>query len=126
MQERNRRNASTRSVSSWRGVKILGKVQKIQPPANIIILIASAGSISPQGTCIAAPPNSVTAPKLGNFDLGYAWYAVSLGSTYKEPSIITGLSFEMSALEYAMNDTIKSLNESLYKACVSVKKLRQA
>ncbi|KAL1482726.1 hypothetical protein MTO96_033596 [Rhipicephalus appendiculatus] len=93
--------------------------------ANIIILIASAGSIGTQGACIAAPPNSVTAPKLRNFELGHAWYAVSMASTYEKPSIITGLSFEMSALQYVMNDTIKSLNKSLYKPCVSVKRLRQ-
>ncbi|XP_037525335.1 uncharacterized protein LOC119402274 [Rhipicephalus sanguineus] len=58
-------------------------------------------------------------------DLEQAWYTVSLGSTYTNPSIITGLSLEMSALEYVMQNTRKFLNESLFEPCVSVKRVRQ-
>ncbi|XP_075726811.1 uncharacterized protein LOC142768686 isoform X1 [Rhipicephalus microplus] len=94
--------------------------------ANIVILIASAGWISPQGACVAAPPNPVKSSDQHYFDLGHAWYAVSQGSTYKKPSTITGISFEMSALQYVMNNTRRSLNVSLYKPCVSVMRQRQA
>ncbi|XP_075728481.1 uncharacterized protein LOC142769271 isoform X2 [Rhipicephalus microplus] len=94
--------------------------------ANIVILIASAGWISPQGACVAAPPNPVKSFNQQYFDLEHAWYAVSQGSTYRKPSTITGISFEMSALQYVMNNTIRSLNVSLYKPCVSVMRQRRA
>ncbi|XP_075728469.1 uncharacterized protein LOC142769264 [Rhipicephalus microplus] len=94
--------------------------------ADIVILMGSQGWVGPQGACIAAPPNAITSPELRYFDLGYYWYAVSLGSTFLKPLIITGLSFEMSALQYVMKNKIKSLNESLYKPCLSVKRQRQA
>ncbi|KAL3196140.1 hypothetical protein MRX96_045319 [Rhipicephalus microplus] len=94
--------------------------------ANIVVLISSAGWISPQGACIAAPPNPVSTANQRYFDLGYAWYAVSQGNTYKIPSTITGLSFEMSALQYVMKDHVISLPRSLYQPCVSMKRQREA
>ncbi|KAL1475025.1 hypothetical protein MTO96_037590, partial [Rhipicephalus appendiculatus] len=94
--------------------------------ADIVVFIASTGRIGPQGACIAAPPNTFQSPGRRYFDLGHAWFTVTRGSTYRNPSIITGLSFEMSPLQYVMKDTIKSLKESLFKPCVSVKRERQA
>ncbi|KAL1446758.1 hypothetical protein MTO96_044486 [Rhipicephalus appendiculatus] len=46
--------------------------------ANIFILIASAGSTGRQGTCIAAPPNSVTTPKGRHFDLDDVRYDMTV------------------------------------------------
>ncbi|KAL1483167.1 hypothetical protein MTO96_033383 [Rhipicephalus appendiculatus] len=94
--------------------------------ADIVVFITSTGRIDPQAACIAAPPNTFLSPGRRYFDLGHAWFTVTQRSTYSNPSVITGLSFEMSPLQYVMKDTIKSLNESLFKPCVSVKRERQA
>ncbi|XP_075726392.1 uncharacterized protein LOC119163904 [Rhipicephalus microplus] len=93
--------------------------------ANIVVLITSVGWIGPQGTCVAAPPNPVITPNQRFFSLEYAWFVVKKGSTYNKPLIITGLSFEMSVLQYVMKNRMKSLNKSLYEPCVSVKRQRQ-
>ncbi|KAH8030683.1 hypothetical protein HPB51_011332 [Rhipicephalus microplus] len=50
------------------------------------------------------------------------WFAVSARTTFLNPSIITGLSFELSALKYVMEKIPASLNDSVFQPCLSVKK----
>ncbi|KAL3212251.1 hypothetical protein MRX96_036048, partial [Rhipicephalus microplus] len=47
---------------------------------------------------------------------------VSARTTFLNPSIITGLSFELSALKYVMEKIPASLNDSVFQPCLSVKK----
>ncbi|KAH7939553.1 hypothetical protein HPB52_013673 [Rhipicephalus sanguineus] len=53
---------------------------------------------------------------------GSHWFAVSAKTKFSNPSIITGLSFELSALKYVMVDDPTSLHESVFLPCLSVKK----
>ncbi|KAL1476052.1 hypothetical protein MTO96_018780, partial [Rhipicephalus appendiculatus] len=42
-----------------------------------------------------------------------------------KPSVLTGLSFELSALKYIMVENPTSLNESVFRPCLSVQKTGQ-
>ncbi|KAL1444707.1 hypothetical protein MTO96_045434, partial [Rhipicephalus appendiculatus] len=53
------------------------------------------------------------------------WFAVSARTTFSKPSVITGLSFELSALKYVMKEQPTSLNDSVFQPCSSVKKTGQ-
>ncbi|KAL1473304.1 hypothetical protein MTO96_038765, partial [Rhipicephalus appendiculatus] len=53
------------------------------------------------------------------------WFAVSPQTAFKNPSVITGLSFELSVLQYVMNSTTRSFKDAIYKPCVSVKKAQR-
>ncbi|KAL3220385.1 hypothetical protein MRX96_050397, partial [Rhipicephalus microplus] len=52
-----------------------GSIQAAKDPvgcyfkADIVILMGSQGWVSPQGACIATPPNAITSPELRYFDL---------------------------------------------------------
>ncbi|KAL1476029.1 hypothetical protein MTO96_036830 [Rhipicephalus appendiculatus] len=90
--------------------------------ADIVIAITSTGWLGFDGYCNAVPPNYIRTDNLGHFVLESHWFAVSARTTFSKPSIITGLSFELSALRYVMVDTPTSLNGSVFQPCLSVKK----
>ncbi|KAL1442667.1 hypothetical protein MTO96_046305, partial [Rhipicephalus appendiculatus] len=50
---------------------------------------------------------------------------VSSGTIFSKPSVLTGLSFELSALKYIMVENPTSLNESVFRPCLSVEKTGQ-
>ncbi|KAH8029496.1 hypothetical protein HPB51_000734 [Rhipicephalus microplus] len=49
------------------------------------------------------------------------WFAVSARTNFSKPPVITGLSFELSALEYVMDEEPMSLQDSIFQQCSSVK-----
>ncbi|KAL1444779.1 hypothetical protein MTO96_029482 [Rhipicephalus appendiculatus] len=67
--------------------------------ADIVIAITSTGWLAFEGYCKAAPPNSINTDNLGHTVLESHWFAVSPGTIFSEPSVLTGLSFELSALK---------------------------
>ncbi|KAL1480661.1 hypothetical protein MTO96_050833 [Rhipicephalus appendiculatus] len=93
--------------------------------ADIVIAITSTGWLASEGDCKATPPNSINTDKLGHTVLESHWFAVSAKTTFSKPSIITGLSFELSALKYIMVENPTSLNDSVFRPCLSVQKTGQ-
>ncbi|KAL1478008.1 hypothetical protein MTO96_016905, partial [Rhipicephalus appendiculatus] len=93
--------------------------------ADIVIAITSTGWLAPEGYCKAAPPNSINTDNLGHTVLESHWFAVSAKTIFSKPSVITGLSFELSALKYVMVENPTSLKDSVFRPCVSVEKTAQ-
>ncbi|KAL1482728.1 hypothetical protein MTO96_033598 [Rhipicephalus appendiculatus] len=83
--------------------------------ADIVIAITSTGWLASEGDCKATPPNSINTDKLGHTVLESHWFAVSAKTNFSKPSIITGLSFELSALKYIMVENPTSLNDSVFR-----------
>ncbi|KAL1479816.1 hypothetical protein MTO96_051554 [Rhipicephalus appendiculatus] len=83
--------------------------------ADIVIAITSTGWLASEGDCRATPPNSINTDKLGHTVLESHWFAVSAKTIFSKPSIITGLSFELSALKYIMVENPTSLNDSVFR-----------
>ncbi|KAL1475783.1 hypothetical protein MTO96_019174 [Rhipicephalus appendiculatus] len=93
--------------------------------ADIVIAITSTGWVAFESYCHAMPPNSVKTNNLAHLILESHWFAVSARTTFSKPSVITGLSFELSALKYVMKEQPTSLNDSVFQPCSSVKKTGQ-
>ncbi|KAL1474922.1 hypothetical protein MTO96_020433 [Rhipicephalus appendiculatus] len=90
--------------------------------ADIYISIISTGWVASKVPCVAAPPSMITTFNPHFTGLLHSWFAVSAKTEFTNPSIITGLSFELSVLQYVMNSTADSFNHTVYQPCVSVKK----
>ncbi|KAL1472058.1 hypothetical protein MTO96_039569, partial [Rhipicephalus appendiculatus] len=90
--------------------------------ADIVIAITSTGWLASEVYCKAAPPNSINTDNLGHIVLESHWFAVSSGTIFSKPSVITGLSFELSALKYVMVENPTSLKDSILRPCLSVNK----
>ncbi|KAL1478821.1 hypothetical protein MTO96_052362 [Rhipicephalus appendiculatus] len=90
--------------------------------ADIVIAITSTGWLASEVYCKAAPPNSINTDNLGHTVLESHWFAVSAGTIFSKPSVITGLSFELSALKYVMAENPTSLKDSISRPCLSVNK----
>ncbi|KAL3213649.1 hypothetical protein MRX96_007669 [Rhipicephalus microplus] len=94
---------------------------------DFVIAITSRGWPTLDGSCSAVPPNSFYTDNRGYSALESHWFAVSATETLSNPSVITGLSFELSTLEYGMVEEPTSLNASVFQPCLSVmKKGREA
>ncbi|KAL3258167.1 hypothetical protein MRX96_046420 [Rhipicephalus microplus] len=68
------------------------------------------------------PPNSARTDNLGHTALEAHWFMVSERTNFSKASVITGLSFELSALEYVMVEQPRTLSDSVYQRGLSVKK----
>ncbi|KAL1444982.1 hypothetical protein MTO96_045271 [Rhipicephalus appendiculatus] len=90
--------------------------------ADIVIAITSTGWLASDGHCTAAPPNSIKTDNQGHNVLESHWFAVSAKTIFSKPSVITGLSFEMSALVYEMKENPTSLKNSIFRPCLYVNK----
>ncbi|KAL1470968.1 hypothetical protein MTO96_040156, partial [Rhipicephalus appendiculatus] len=93
--------------------------------ADIVITITSTGWLGYKGFCNAVPPNSIKIAGQGPTVLESHWFAVSASTIISKPSVITGLSFELSALKYVMVVQPTSLKDSVFQPCLSVKKTGQ-
>ncbi|KAL1481153.1 hypothetical protein MTO96_050409 [Rhipicephalus appendiculatus] len=93
--------------------------------ADIVIAITSTGWLVFEPHCKATPPNSITTDNLGHTVLESHRFAVSSGTIFSKASVLTGLSFELSALNYAMVNYPTSLKEGVFRPCFSVEKTGQ-
>nr|XP_050046559.2 uncharacterized protein LOC126543487 [Dermacentor andersoni] len=90
-------------------------------PVDIVIAISSVEWTGPRG-CHALPPTMLTSMTPFYEGLLNHWHAVSPRANYTRPSIQTGLSFELSTLQYELEDRAPSLSESLFRPCRTLRK----
>ncbi|XP_070383031.1 uncharacterized protein [Dermacentor albipictus] len=83
---------------------------------DIVIAISSVASLLYK-PCNAFPPTVLTSTNPRYEGLLKHWHIVSPRANYTRPSIQTGLSFDLSTLEYNLVGTASSLNESLFSPC---------
>ncbi|KAL1477590.1 hypothetical protein MTO96_035617 [Rhipicephalus appendiculatus] len=89
--------------------------------ADIVITITSTGWLGYRDFCNAVPPNSIKITDQGATVLEFHWFTVA-ARTNLSKSVITGLSFELSALVYHMVARPTSLKDSVFQPCLSVGK----
>ncbi|XP_075530043.1 uncharacterized protein LOC142563368 [Dermacentor variabilis] len=90
-------------------------------PVDIVIAISSVEWVGPQG-CHALPPTMLTSMTPFYEGLLNHWHAVSPTVSYTRPSIQTGLSFELTTLQYELEERAPSLSESLFRPCRSLRR----
>ncbi|KAL3213660.1 hypothetical protein MRX96_007679 [Rhipicephalus microplus] len=91
--------------------------------ADIYISIISTGWITSKVPCLAAPPSMITTFNPHFTGMLHSWPVVSQQTSFKKPWIVTGLSFELSVLQYVMkNNTESFLNHTVYQPCLSLNK----
>ncbi|KAL1481160.1 hypothetical protein MTO96_050416 [Rhipicephalus appendiculatus] len=109
--------------------------------ADIVIAITSTGWLASEGHCKAAPPNSISADNLGHTVLvsQYALFAYLIMTNFRSRTgslchreqfsqsrrYSLACLFELSALKYVMVENPTSLNDSVFRPCLSVEKTGQ-
>ncbi|XP_065302965.1 uncharacterized protein [Dermacentor albipictus] len=92
---------------------------------DIVIAITSVGWLAYPGFCNALPPTMLTSTTTLYEGLLNHWHIVSHRANFTRPWIQTGLSFDLSTLQYDLVERAPSLNESLFSPCQSVKRKSQ-
>lgn len=89
---------------------------------DIVIAITSIGWMGRKGFCDALPPTVLSSRNPRYPGLLSHWYAVSPQAKYTKPSTQVGLSFDLSTLQYVLEESAPSLNESILSPCESVER----